>query len=90
MLDSVSANTMLSGGSQDRQVDQKSSEKPWGHSQLEIHREVSAASPRLEAGKAAVSEHSWQEGEASRSRVGASGLDSSPHLCGQLPRTGTP
>ena len=51
MLDSVRENMMLSGGSQARQVDQKSGEKPWGHSQLEIHREVSAASPGWRPGR---------------------------------------
>ena len=90
MLDSASENTMLSGGSQARQVDQKSDEKLWGYSQLEVHREVSAPSPRLQPGKTAVSEDGWQEGEASRSWVGARGLASSPHFCGQLPRTCTP
>ena len=42
MLDSASENTMLSGGSQARQVGQKSDEKPWGHSQLEVQRSVSS------------------------------------------------
>lgn len=81
-------NTMLSGGSQARQVDQKSDEKPCGYSQLEVHREVSAPSPRLQPGKTAVSEDGWQEGEASRSWVGA--RDWLPHRTGQLPRTCTP
>ena len=42
MLDSASENTMLSGGSQARQVGQKSDEKPWGYSQLEVQRSVSS------------------------------------------------